>query len=151
MFRPEAPKWYVRDMSGTTHSLPFRTSGNRIHMSQSHIWKYNIKWISCTKTRHINSACVCSLSRHLHGLLLRDKWALKFALWLVQPTISLNIKTYKPKQTTNERDSKQMVRATSLPSVNYKGHYTYNARDKRAGHVTVMGFLQHSQAITWKL
>jgi hypothetical protein len=40
MFRPEAPKWYVRETSGMTHSLPFRTSGNRIHMSQSHIWKY---------------------------------------------------------------------------------------------------------------
>jgi len=39
MLRPEDPKWYVRDTSGITHSLPFRISGSRIHMSQSHILK----------------------------------------------------------------------------------------------------------------
>jgi hypothetical protein len=141
MFRPEAPKWYVREMSGMTHSLPFRTSGNRIHMSQSHIWK-------CNNTQHIISVYICSLGGNLHGLWLYVKWALKFALRLVQPTTILNIKAYKPKEMTDERNSKQLLKATSLSSVNDKGHYTYNGRNKLAGHDTVMGLLQHSQAMT---
>jgi hypothetical protein len=73
--------------------------------------------------------------------LLHIKWALTFELWLVQPTTFLNIKAYKPKEMTYERGSKKPLKATSLPSVNDKGHYMYNARDKWAGHATLMGFL----------
>jgi len=43
---------------------------------------------------------------------------------------------------------KQLLKATSLPSVNDKGHYTYNAKDKWAGHATLMVHLKHSQAMT---
>jgi hypothetical protein len=43
---------------------------------------------------------------------------------------------------------KQLLKASLLPSVNDKGQYTYNARDKWAGHVTLMGLLEYSQAMT---
>jgi hypothetical protein len=46
------------------------------------------------------------LSGHLQGLLLHVKWALKFALWLVQLTTFLNIKAYKYKEMTDEKNSK---------------------------------------------
>ena len=46
-----------------------------------------------------------------------------------------------------KRIVKQLLKATSLPSVNDKGHYTYNATDKWAGHATLIGLLEYSQAM----
>jgi len=151
MFRPEAPKWYVREMSGMTHSLPFRISGNRIHMSQSHIWKCNIKWISCTKTRQIINVWICSLSGHLQACCYMSSghWNLLYCLF--SPQLSWISKHINTKKWQMRRTAKQLLKATSLPCVNDKGHYTYNAKDKWAGHATLMGQLEHSQVMTWKL
>ena len=46
------------------------------------------------------------------------------------------------------RIAKQLLKATSLPSMNDKGHYMHNARDKWAGHAALMGLLEYSQAMT---
>jgi hypothetical protein len=51
------------------------------------------------------------LSGHLQGLLLHVKWTLKFALWLVQPTTFLNIKAYKYKEMTDEKNSKTAAKS----------------------------------------
>jgi hypothetical protein len=48
------------------------------------------------------------------------------------------------------RTSKQLLKATSLPSVNDKGRYMYIDRYNWAGHVTVMALLLHSHEMTWK-
>jgi len=43
--------------------------------------------------------------------LLHVKWTLKFALWLVQPTAFLNIKAYKYKEMTDEKNSISFIPA----------------------------------------
>jgi len=51
------------------------------------------------------------LNGHLLGLLLHVKWALKFALWLVQPTPFLNIKAYKYKEMIDDKNSKTAAKS----------------------------------------
>lgn len=47
-------------------------------------------------------------------------------------------------QRKERRDSTQLLKTTSLPSVNDKGHYTYNARAMWAERFIFVGLLQHS-------